>query len=313
MSPIVRPLPSPTSARSCCRCRGERRGEGAAGGEAERGGCARWVSLVAARGKRRPPRARAVDGDAAIVGLPCDRPALWSTGGGGPRPRAAPRRWRAAPGAGDRSMEVRDGGGARRPSLVAAWLPGELRWNMAGARQRLPPPRHFEGGCDAASTGGAATISLPAGGSNHGDDRGGDGSDDEGDDGELAGRAMAAMRRGRQARLLVADPRVLRGRPSASGRQAGEVSLGGSSTVLNTLLPPLLGEVAVPRPQGAGRWVFASSGPQRRGHGRRPQRSWHSAAQPTRMRRRPAWVPASVRPSAGPVRDEHLRGCGVAK
>ena len=54
--------------------------------------------------------------------------------------RVAPRRWRAAPGAGDRSMEVRDGNGARRPSPVAAWLRGELRWNMAGARQRLLPP-----------------------------------------------------------------------------------------------------------------------------------------------------------------------------
>ena len=169
------------------------------------------------------------------------------------RARAAPRRWWAAPGAGDRSMEFRDGGGARRPSPVAAWLRGELRWNMTGAQQRLPPPRHFEGGCDAASTGGAATISLPAGGGNHGDDRNGDGGDD-GDRRELGDSCWTSD--GRDASRTSGAPSC-RGSSRAKGSSLSERAAGRRGI--------LGGELDGPRHPlavtlGRGRGVAASGG-----------------------------------------------------
>ena len=111
--PIVRPLPAPTSTRSCCHCRGERRG--AAGGEVEHGSHTRWASLVAAHEERGPLRARAVDGDAVDVGFPCDHSALWPTGGGEPRLRRA-----AAMVGSARSPRPANGGPERRCATTVA-------------------------------------------------------------------------------------------------------------------------------------------------------------------------------------------------
>ena len=59
----------------------------------------------------------------------------------------------------------------------------------------------------------------------------------------VAGRTMATMRRRRQVRLLVTDPLVLRGRPSASGRLAGEVCIvGGELDGPRHLLAVILGQ-----------------------------------------------------------------------
>ena len=112
------------------------REERAAGGEVERSGRARWVSLFAARVKQGLPRASAVNEDSTVVDLPCDRPSLRPTGGAGNRP-----------------MEVRDSG-AQRPSPEAVWLRGELRRNLSSrGAATTASSRHFDRGCGGVSAG----------------------------------------------------------------------------------------------------------------------------------------------------------------